>query len=335
MDDNPPIFEYGRISPQKARLLNLANRVLPPGGAISIHPFATAAADPAATLLLSGSFGSATLSALAEGFLPAVDPRLADAGVEIPMALKCAALATFLKPLLDNAASLLGSEISLGMADPEKPLFVSDLFVDFTAGPGGAALPLRLGLCDERSLEGILAVLGALPSCHDAALAAGLECEMRFLCGKARVSPLEYRALSEGDVLVASEDYVSYHTLRAELGARGCLFKIMEGGALALESFFATEDSDMADSQNAPAPSGQQGAGQEGALPDFEVRMELGSCLMSAGDISALKQGSVISAGISLDAPVKLRCGSKVFARGRLVDLGGTLGVQIVSMGEG
>ncbi|MGN0908117.1 MAG: FliM/FliN family flagellar motor switch protein [Succinivibrio sp.] len=228
------------------------------------------------------------------------------------------------------------------MPDPSAAPPSLDHSVDLSAAVDGVPVALRIGAADDGSFEGICRILSELPPGGGPSL-GGLECELRLVCGKARLKEDEYRGLGEGDVLVASEDFISGRALQAELGSMGYLFKIGDGGTLVLESFFVAEDSDMAgeasgrgdDAAQGSVQDAAQGSGQNGALPDFEVRMELGSLVMAAADISALKPGSVISAGISADAPVRLRCGSKVFAKGRLVDLGGTLGVQIVSMGEG
>ena len=68
---------------------------------------------------------------------------------------------------------------------------------------------------------------------------------------------------------------------------------------------------------------------------EVAVSFELDRRLMSLADIAALKPGYTFALPASPDSPVTIRANGKALGTGRLVDMGGVLGVQLVSLEQG
>lgn len=68
---------------------------------------------------------------------------------------------------------------------------------------------------------------------------------------------------------------------------------------------------------------------------ELTISFELERRLITVGDLAALAPGYTFALGVLPDAPVTLRVSGRDIGTGRLVDLKGTLGVQILSLKNG
>ena len=68
---------------------------------------------------------------------------------------------------------------------------------------------------------------------------------------------------------------------------------------------------------------------------EMTVSFELGRQLMTVAEIAALTPGYTFALAADLTAPVQLRVNGQILGSGRLVDVGGALGVQLVSLNTG
>ena len=62
---------------------------------------------------------------------------------------------------------------------------------------------------------------------------------------------------------------------------------------------------------------------------DIRLSFELDRRLITVGELASLEPGYVFTMDGSGQSPVTIRANGKAIARGRLVDLSGTLGVQL------
>ena len=157
---------------------------------------------------------------------------------------------------------------------------------------------------------------------------------MHFHCGEVKISLQEYRTLECGDVLIPDSAPLDLNKPYCRLGSLVLRFTKGEGGAVLSALAAAAEDDfspfpgykRMTDS-NAQSSQAVDAAGLE-----FTVGFEVDRRLMTVEEISALRVGAVIALNCDHDAPVTLRAGGLDIGRGRLVDMGGTLGVQITAL---
>ena len=91
-----------------------------------------------------------------------------------------------------------------------------------------------------------------------------------------------------------------------------------------------------------PAPAAAAPAGEDPAAPpeaavnldtlELTVTFELDRRLMSIAEIAALTPGYTFTLPADMGGPVTVRANGKSLGKGRLVDVGGVLGVQLVSL---
>jgi type III secretion protein Q len=153
-------------------------------------------------------------------------------------------------------------------------------------------------------------------------------------------------------VLLPPDYPAAQGTLRLDLpGGRTSLRLTLAGGQATIVDIQALEDS-MPEDQNPqnqppePAPeamaaprSGDEAAPAAGpdltADLELTVTFELERKLMTLAEISALAPGAAFPLGTDPLAPVTLTVGGRALARGRLVDMGGVLGVQVTAIVSG
>ncbi len=68
---------------------------------------------------------------------------------------------------------------------------------------------------------------------------------------------------------------------------------------------------------------------------EVAVTFEVDRRLMSIAEIGAMTPGYTFTLPTDAGEPVTIRAGGKSLGKGRLVDLGGVLGVQVVSLSQG
>lgn len=68
---------------------------------------------------------------------------------------------------------------------------------------------------------------------------------------------------------------------------------------------------------------------------DVEVTAQLGSCVMTMGEVLALNEGTVVQLKQKAHDPVHLCLNDKVVARGEVVLVDGCFGIKITEMVDG
>lgn len=236
-------------------------------------------------------------------------------------------------------------------------------------GDGRQAVPVPLALHLPGEAADMLAGnFLRLPTRHEAR--DHVPVPVAVEAGRMRLSAAELAALVPGDILLP-EDYPAQRG-RLALSASGWFVHcaVENGQATVLDianpgiarpgdaytenpmppnasaTAGAAQPDDAAPNADAlsatPSPAPEGAAAPEAASPsaaidantlEVTVVFELERRAMTVGDLAALAPGYTFALGADPLAPVTLCVGGRPVGTGRLVDLGGTLGVQVLSTG--
>jgi len=332
-------YKAPRIAPEKVRLLNAlivrgSGWCTPFGhGQATWELITTPQAFPStceATILVAAHEWTVRFSD--EGFLLR-HPSFASAASsfevhELPVEVRSAVL----RALLTELADTLQKELRV-------PVAISSIrVVSAVAEPSPLGLCLKAGLSGSAGLPDQSLFLSLVPHSAEATAAladairalphsatpnvTGLESlplELAFESGYLFLNRTDAAALASGDVLIPDAWYLSENRTLLRLCRGGtppltapCSFA--DGNAV-LESPLSSEvEPDMASEHD-----------------DIDIRLsfELDRTTITLGELSSLAPGYVFPLGCDAQTPVTIRANGKSIARGRLVDMDGTLGVQI------
>jgi type III secretion system YscQ/HrcQ family protein len=267
---------------------------------------------------------------------------------DIPAELKPALLASALEPLLDQASRALGHVFRLAWppgdrtqsadSGPENP--VKERFlVPFTvtdsagnpAGAGAARIPLSAA-----ALSALADMARFFPR-RSAADCSALPLSLS-LCAARESFPIRIlREAEPGDVLRFS--CPAHQPLTLEVNGRTLWTASLADGKITLEGVLNNNPEEAAMSatpENAATPAAKDatpGLSQDdiGAL-EITLSLELDERRITIGELAVLAPGHILHTTASLDAPVTIKAGGKAVGRGRLVEVGGNLGVLIASL---
>lgn len=203
-----------------------------------------------------------------------------------------------------------------------------DLMITLPEKFSSRAVPLRLFYSDDEALRILVKSLHNLPSKRSNVDILPVPCALEI--GRMRLSLPESRNLELGDVLLpTSWDQKSLFLRLPDNTGFACRKEENQGVVI---GFISMEES-MADDSK-PAEQQESQKTQMAAVDDLEmdVRFELGHLSLSVGELATLAPGFTFALPCDPTAPVTLRANAKAFAQGRLVDLNGTVGVQITRL---
>ena len=291
---------------------------------------------------------------------PALDERMLPAEVRRALLEVCAA------PLAEALGALLGAPASLAEADfpTDRHDFTPALScsvaiaprglpqADIQAaayGPADAPAPdtqgaasesasaestapspaerrtvrLTVGIIPESAdaVPELLRMAAALPRASagflDPARLASIPLEASLCAGTRALSPEDASALGPGDIIIPQE----------WLPSRGQALVIIRSGAEAgLQGLCSLSDGRAVIN----SPLSQEIPMENASDVEVTLTFELGSRRIPFGDLGSLAPGYVFDLPESPEAPVTVRANGRPIAKGRLVDLGGTLGVQLL-----
>jgi type III secretion system YscQ/HrcQ family protein len=260
---------------------------------------------------------------------------------DIPEELRPACLALALEPMLDSASARLGKQFRLAAGeDGALPAlnsaesfvlpFVLERPSGERAGTGWARLPLSI---DAMSL--LADVVKTLP--RRVADASGIPVSLSLCAAKENVSLGLLRRAEAGDVLLLETPSAPPLTLE---GIGQSLWSVtLANGVITLKNALHNVDKEAlmnSDTEERPAPAG--GSAKAGLSPaaldalEVTLTLELEERRISVGELAALAPGHTLESTASLEAPVTLKVGDRAIGKGRLVEVGGRLGVLISSL---
>lgn len=265
-------------------------------------------------------------------------PALAavNANAELPQALCHAVIDLLVAPHATALGGLLATSVACESVPVEGPLAFAPsctipLLLTIPDLPEGLAVPLALHLPDRDAALTLAARLMELPAVR---------------CGRSHVTvpvsveaarmPLtlsELASLAPDDILLPG----AYPAMqgRVLVTVPGSVIHCSLAGRIATVDTIVNTES----LREAPVTEEQTSSAAACAAVDvdgLEVTMtfELERRLMTVGDLATVAPGYTFALGVDPLAPVTLRVAGRAVGMGRLVDIGGTVGVQVMSMNE-
>ncbi|MBO4312322.1 MAG: type III secretion system cytoplasmic ring protein SctQ [Desulfovibrionaceae bacterium] len=180
-------------------------------------------------------------------------------------------------------------------------------------------LLVRLSFAKSASAAAVSSLFNVLPLRKNGflvPLAPRIPLELSLEAGFVRLPRDAVSSLAPDDVLIP-EDWKLPKALLARIWhGGGCLC-----ATCALEGTNAALTSPLTEDTMEPTETS-----------DLELRLsfELERRLITLGDLSALEPGYTFALGCDTNSPVTIRVNGKALAQGRLVDMNGTLGVQVL-----
>ena len=180
---------------------------------------------------------------------------------------------------------------------------------------------LRIAFANGDDAAAAAGLFHALPPRRNGfltAAAAGIPIDISFEAGHVSLPADAVKSLGSGDVLIPDE-----WTLPGRLTAR-----ILQGPS----SHLAAECSHEGPSATLSTPFTDDTYMESTETNDIELRLgfELERRQITFAELSALEPGYVFALNCDEQSPVTIRVNGKALATGRLVDLNGTLGVQVL-----
>ncbi len=294
---------------------------------IRLHP-ALAGVDPEA--VLPSELIQAILELMAEPVLAAAQQLL-----EVPLELEgCHAVTDRESAPVSPEGAAANFLLRIPLASTEADVFgeraISGTGSDTeTGGTPWLPVPFRLVVSDRESVLMLVERLGVLPRrCFpqpDIPVAAVVE------AGRMSLSIQELSGLEVGDVLLPASYPAADGHVTVSLGSSSWLCTI--------EGHTATVFSPLTPVSSQEMPMSEMNT--ESAMPEgvnvgeleLPVVFELERRLLTVRDVEALAPGYTFALGGDALSPVTLTVNGRPVAKGRLVDLNGTLGVQLTEVG--
>lgn len=272
-------------------------------------------------------------------------PALADVppNAALPETLQLAVLDLLAAPLADLAQNLLNVPLAIRncrmIAAAEPAVCAVPLTLRVVAGEGASAeaypVPVRLCLPDRESALELVERLDALPRRRALGLAAAVPVPVSLEAGRMRLSVNELSSLEPDDVLLP-ETYPAFEgrfVLRLATARSHAFSCSVAEGCATILSVLNPEEGPMPDENNTAAGAAPSEGVDTGEL-EVTLTFELERRLMTVRDVETLAPGYTFAFGGDALAPVTLYANGKAVGKGRLVDLNGTLGVQVISLGK-
>lgn len=251
-------------------------------------------------------------------------PEIHDTDIRpLPDELKTALTETLFAPLFARLTEIIGGPVSLETADYHAGVFTAAAGFTVTVSRERETRTVVVGLTpsDGAALTALTTCLAKLPRRHDGFLteATGrIPVTFSVTAGFLDLRCEDVTRLTPGDVLFPTlwlpKSDKALVTLRSGRHPLGTVEASLSGKTLQLnDSFPAKDTAAMAELEKL----------------DVRLTFELEERTLTVDDLKSLVPGYTFTLTTDADSPVTIRANGLAVARGRLVDVGGTLGVQI------
>jgi len=261
----------------------------------------------------------------------AAHPALAEADfARLPVGLRAALVEQVLQDLLEKLENALGASVTARETVPPPRQWLTPTLafaLRFAAEGQSWQVPLRLTVGAREGAAWLAQrTLAALPQARLSPTRGEWPLSARVLAGGMSLTLDALRALSPGDVLLPPAYPAANGDLILALGENfGFRLRVADGVATvgeAIHDFY--RETDMGETN----PSAD-GATLDASALRVEIRFELERKLLPLAEVETLTPGKTFALGVDPLAPVTLTLNGQPLASARLVDLGGTLGVQV------
>lgn len=199
-------------------------------------------------------------------------------------------------------------------------------------------VPCAVYLTGQASISHLYQKISGLePNIHDI---SALSVPVSIEAGTMILTAAELASLQPDDILLPNA-YPARDgrlTLRMSQCAMSCV--LQQGNAVVEAIIPLNSDAPhtvQTEDQGEKPVSAEQNQAMEAvhvASLDVTVTFELERRTMTLGELSMVSPGYTFALGVDALAPLTLRVGDKILGTGRLVDLAGTMGVQITSLAD-
>lgn len=335
-----PSYKAPQLAPEKARIINCLCALgrtwaLPFGlaqsnwellGSSHAFPAACAAVFRIGAQVWTARFSDETFLLCHPAFAADND---AFAPEELPAEIRAAVLRALLASVTDRLQAALCVPVAIESvklaSDAAVPSPIELNFrVTITDRPGKDDLSLFVALAPLHAAYAseLADILAAMPKKTSPAFPKldALPLELAFESGYLDLNMNDARALETGDVLIPAVWFGSEGKL---------LLRLCSGHTAPFSAFCSFADGKAV--LEAPLSLDVEPSMAASELNDVEIRLsfELDRTVITLGELSSLTPGHVFQLGCDIQTPVTIRANGKAIARGRLVDMDGTLGVQI------
>lgn len=336
-------FAPPRLSPALAALRGVlgSRQALRPGGELEFVYEAGDSPWPAAADLGLAAGGSLWLvEAATVDFLAGNEVLAGLNPAELPRELLAAALALTFRPGLDRLGAALGWEIKV--AEPGSPpaagLEPLNFILNFDQESRRLRLALRLRPESETAGLALAGKVARFPAWHNPQSAAW-PIPVTLVAGRMSLPLAELESLAVSDLLLPPDYPAADGRLTLILsGTSEISLSVRSGRAetLTWNTLEVTTVSDLNQPPDQPAdgPASTEELPPNPAPPEVVITFELGKKLLPWGELEALAPGRSFPLDVDPLGPVTLTLNGRALAAGRLVDLGGVLGVEITRLLE-
>ncbi len=311
---------------------------------------------------------------LGQGFPLTLHPAIADVSDEslLPQALRHAIMELLLTPLAEAFGVFMDMRVTCEIVGAQPDGAVPDgegtslaviqdmmkqahcalpllLTVPQTRSSQASVVPCLVHIAGQASASLLYQKVSALPPhIHDI---AGLSVPVSIEAGSMSLSAEDLAGLQTDDILLP--DSYPARDGRVSLRMSQCVMPcVLNQGNATVEAIIPLVSSmshapapkvdnevqgenpvSPEQNQNAPAPQAGVDSVHIAGL-DVTVTFELERRSMTLGELSMISPGYTFALGTDALAPVTLRVGDKILGTGRLVDLGGTMGVQVTHLAD-
>ena len=251
---------------------------------------------------------------------------------DLPQPLLAAAAMALAKPAADAVSKVLGIPVACtgfaaGAAVPAdfgSPVGGFALELPGAALGGAAVLRLHAGVLplEADGLKALLVAVGKLARTRRGAFAGALArtpFEIGFIVGRTALSTEDFSGLGTGDIVLLPEWLPNASRIDIE---------VRSGGRF-LARYAAKYESGRAEVLDLPYSEQQEPDMQNPEQLPVKLTFELESREMALGDLIGLEPGYAFKLAVDPAEPVTILANGRPIARGRLVDVGGSIGVQL------
>lgn len=269
---------------------------------------------------------------------------------QLPEGLIRAVLERLFLPVLDGISRRTGMPaIFVGAPRAStRPMFTEYLDVVLRVqGKYDVVTPLRIAWQDTATLSPLVERVESLPLRHPPAAVAAADLMAHVVIGRMRLTLPELRSLGVGDILLPQ--ILTPREPRVRLGAALCIACVLDDATLTVRSLETPAEpvphGEQHMSQNAAENSASaQGSGQAGTPLlgqdtmgnlELDIVFELPQLRLSLAECGRLAPGYTFTlAADAAHLPVAVKAGGSVVAVGRLVEVDGTVGVQVTQVSD-
>ncbi len=322
----------------RAKLINALNDALGTSQEVCFDPMAQSSSHAVSTVYLNVNGVVLEISSLSDDFLES-DELLKTVNIgSLPPQLSAAALELAFADEIDKIAAATNAYVTFceqpSGFEPTDSFFCALKREQYS-------IPLKVSVSGTENEEKLAAMLRNVRKQTLPQFFKYIPYDFGFDIGYVSLKADQLRNISCGDVLIPDVFLLESNLSYVKTPKGYLVFELNNGNAVfkGIKSSILEEHADkMSEELNKDGikvdnsgPELREDAISPGEL-NFEVAFEIDRKLLSYDDLTSMKVGSVMPLSCSKKSPVVIKVNGRAVGNGRLVDLGETVGVQIIDL---